>query len=110
MVLFPDPEEQKKGSLRRGDAGAKPLVVLLWEQEDFRRDGEEAIHMRCASLGEYEAKYWRLIDIWDQIRNASVIDRNEGQDCQAEVAKEIAAFAQDLMRELIRAEDVLGLD
>jgi hypothetical protein len=40
MVLFPDPEERNKGSLRPGAAEGKPLVLLLWEQENFRRDGE----------------------------------------------------------------------
>ena len=107
MVLFPDPEENK-GSLRPGEA--KPLVLLLWEQEDFRRDGEEAIRMRCANFDEREAKYWRLIEVWDQIRNASVIDRNEGRRCPAELCGEITAFAQRLMSELIRTEDALGLE
>ena len=84
--------------------------MLLWEQENFRRDGEEAIRMRYTSLDEYEAKYWRLIEVWDQLRNASVIDRNEGRGCPAELAGEITAFAQNLMSELIRTEDALGLD
>ena len=61
-------------------------------------------------MDDYEAEYWRLIEAWDTIRNASVIDRNEGRSCRTELWEEITAFAQDLMSELIRTEDVLGMD
>ena len=91
--------------------GGHPLLMQMCQQDGFFDDAKKIIQRSCANLADFEAKYWQLVGIWDAIHNANVMDRDNGEaSYPIELIDQVTALRRDLMIEMIKAEDVLGLD